>query len=86
MSTRQVLARMFAAPEVPERIVSVRRQTLYCALCYVMSVDNLDMPMPDDDEAVTIIDGNAACQDHLYLLAGRTVAEALEVLKAEDRP
>lgn len=68
----------------PPAIVRDHRQILWCALCHVICY-HPDLDMPEDDEAVTIIDGNASCQDHLIVLQGRTVTEALAVLKAEQR-
>lgn len=79
-----VSGRPIVREDSPPAIVHAHRQTLWCALCYVGEL-HPDLDMPESDEAVSIIDGNASCHDHLIVLQGRTVTEALAVLMAEQR-
>lgn len=52
----------------------------WCSLCQVICLEP-SIAMPEgSDEAVTIIDGNAACEEHWPLLQGRTVTDAYNCL------
>lgn len=54
--------------------------TLYCALC-LFTVS----PLMEENEAVTVINGQAVCADHTCYVQGGEHAFALATLNREDR-
>jgi hypothetical protein len=50
--------------------------TLYCALCYFVR--------SDAEEAVTVINGQAVCDDHLGYVQGGVFTQALILVKRNE--